>query len=150
MEELYTEIEIDASPEQVWNLLVDFVGYRQWNPFIVDAVGVARPGAELRVVLAPPGARGVTMRPTVTEVVAAQSLEWLGHLGVRGLFDGRHRFELHDTGDGCRLVQRETFTGVLVPLFARSLDESTAQGFRAMNAALKRRAEQTVGISPRP
>ncbi len=55
----------------------------------------------------------------------------------RGLFDGRHRFELHDPPSGCRLVQRETFTGVLVPLFARSLYDNTAGGFRAMNTALK-------------
>lgn len=46
-------------------------------------------------------------------------------------------------------MQREVFTGVLVPLFARSLEENTTRGFVAMNAALKRRAERTVGASTR-
>jgi hypothetical protein len=40
-----------------------------------------------------------------------------------------------------RFVQQERFTGVLVPLFARNLDDHTLRGFNAMNAALKGRVE---------
>ena len=145
MKELYTEMDIDAPAEHVWSILVQFGRYPEWNPFIVDVLGTAEPGARLRVTLSPPGGRAITMKPRVTEVVAGQTLEWLGHLGVPGLFDGRHRFELHDSPTGSRLIQREVFTGVLVPLFARSLDARTVKGFVAMNAALKRRAEQRVG-----
>ena len=35
-------------------------------------------------------------------------------------------------------------SGLLVPLLARSLDRHTAQGFVAMNEALKARVEQAV------
>ena len=41
-----------------------------------------------------------------------------------------------------RLVQREIFTGVLVPFFAHGLDTDTQRGFEEMNQALKVRAEQ--------
>ena len=41
-------------------------------------------------------------------------------------------------------VQREEFRGVLVPFFWKSLDTHTRQGFEAMNAALKQRAEAAV------
>jgi hypothetical protein len=82
------------------------------------------------------------VRPTVTAVVPAATFEWLGHLGVPGIFDGRHRFELEATANGGTLLrQRETFTGVLVPLLAHSLDSHTRAGFVAMNQALKSRAE---------
>jgi hypothetical protein len=84
------------------------------------------------------------MKPVLTEVAKARVLEWWGHLGVRGIFDGRHRFELHPENGATRLVQRETFTGALVPLMARSLDRGTAAGFALMNAALKARVEQRV------
>jgi hypothetical protein len=40
-----------------------------------------------------------------------------------------------------RFVQREVFKGLLVPLFARSLDNNTHRGFEEMNRALKERAE---------
>ena len=61
-----------------------------------------------------------------------------------GVFDGRHIFELEPTPVGTRLVQREEFTGILVPLFARSLDKGTKAGFEAMNLAIKQRAEARV------
>jgi hypothetical protein len=91
--------------------------------------------------MSPPGARGATLRPTVTAVTPRHVLEWWGHIGVRGVFDGRHRFELHPSGAGTRLTQSETFTGVLVPVFARSLYAHTAAGFELMNQAIKVRAE---------
>ncbi|MGH2735621.1 MAG: SRPBCC domain-containing protein, partial [Actinomycetota bacterium] len=61
---------------------------------------------------------------------------------VKGLFDGEHRFTLEPTnGGGTRVVQGERFSGALVPLLRRSLDDGTLAGFRAMNEALKRRVE---------
>jgi len=69
------------------------------------------------------------------------AFEWLGRLVLPGLFDGRHRFELVPDGDGTRLVHTERFTGLLVPLLKKSLDTKTIAGFRAMNTALKARAE---------
>lgn len=146
MKTLHTEIEVHAPPERVWEALVDFERYPDWNPFIVEVLGAAEQGAELRVTLAPLDRRAVTVKPIVTEAVPGRSLEWLGRLGVPGVFDGRHRFELHDFPNGTRLVQREVFTGLLVPLFARTLAEGTCAGFTAMNAALKVRAERLVTI----
>jgi hypothetical protein len=142
MKRLHTEVLIDASPADVWAVLTDFARYPVWNPFVVNAVGQAVRGSALRVTIAPPGARRMTLEPVVTELAPEQVLEWWGHLGVRGIFDGRHRFELHPVAGGTRLVQSEVFTGVLVPFVARSLDRGTAAGFAAMNSALKARAEQ--------
>ena len=51
-----------------------------------------------------------------------------------------HEFQIHSLGPGrVRFVQQERFTGVLVPLFPRNLDDHTLRGFKAMNAALKAR-----------
>ena len=148
MKRLHSEVLIDASPAEVWAILTDFSGYHEWNPFLVDASGEPREGTTLSVTLAPPGGRRITLRPEVTSVAAGEVLEWWGHLGVRGLFDGRHRFELQAAGRGTHLVQSEIFTGVLVPLVARSLDRGTAAGFALMNSALKAHAEkQSADIS---
>jgi hypothetical protein len=87
----------------------------------------------------PPGGRALTFRPAVTALEPGRLLEWLGHLGVPGLFDGRHRFELRATGAGTRLVQSESFRGLLVRPMRRSLDDRTRSGFVAMNEALARR-----------
>lgn len=145
--DLHTSIDIDAPPEIVWEMLTDLDEYATWNPFVVSASGTVAVGERLTNRLQPPGGKAMTFRPTVTEVEPERTFEWLGHLGVRGLFDGRHRFELQATPTGTHLVHREDFSGILVRLMKRSLDSRTAAGFEAMNAALKARAEANVGSS---
>jgi len=86
----------------------------------------------------------MTLRPTVTEVEPAKTFEWLGHLILPGIFDGRHRFELTATDDGTKLVHREEFSGLAVRLFRSSLDDKTRNGFLAFNDALAARAEAAV------
>lgn len=143
MKELRTEIEIQASDKQVWQLLTDFASFPEWNPLIRRANGEARAGAQLEVHIQPPGARGMTFRPAVLKAEPNRELRWLGRLILPGLFDGEHIFTIEPLGENhVRFVQREVFTGLLVPLFARGLDTDTRRGFEAMNRALKARAEQ--------
>jgi hypothetical protein len=140
--ELSTSIDIDAPAEKVWSILADFASYPEWNPFIVGIDGVLQHGARLEVTMQPPRRRRATFRPRITAVEPNQELRWLGHLLVPGLFDGEHRHRLEPSeGRGTRYTQHETFKGILVPLTAGIL-EATEQGFRAMNAALKERAER--------
>ena len=144
MKELRTEIEIQASDKRVWQLLTDFTNFPQWNPFIRQAKGEAKVGARLEVHLQPSGASGMTFKPVVLKVEPNRELRWLGRLLMPGLFDGEHIFTLETLeGNRVRFTQREVFTGLLVPLFARSLDTDTRRGFEEMNQALKSRAEQT-------
>ncbi|MEO1059895.1 MAG: SRPBCC domain-containing protein [Actinomycetota bacterium] len=141
--QLHTQIDIDATPEVVWSVLTDLDRYPEWNPFVVSSEGRVAVGERLTNRLEPPGGRAMTFRPTVTEVEADRTFEWLGRLVLPGLFDGRHRFQLESLpGGGTRLVHSERFTGVLVPVLWRSLESSTRAGFEAMNAALKSRVEE--------
>ena len=142
MKELRSEIEIQASAERVWQILTDFASFPNWNPFIRRANGEPRIGAKLEVFLQPSGARGMTFRPEVLKAEPNHELRWLGHLLVPGLFDGEHIFIIEPLGaNRVRFVQREIFTGLLVPLLARWLNTGTFRGFEEMNHALKRRAE---------
>jgi hypothetical protein len=138
------EIDIEAPPDAVWAELADLTGYADWNPFIPSASGTLEPGERLSLRLQPPGGRALPIKPTVTEVVHGRVFEWLGHLGVPGLFDGRHRFELTATPQGTHLVQSESFSGVLVRPLRGFLDGGTLAGFRAMNEALRERV-RTAG-----
>ncbi len=144
--ELRTEIEIDAPIEVVWETLTDLAGYTDWNPYIVSSEGRAHVGERLVNRMEPPGGSGMTFKPTITVAESPVALEWLGHLGVPGVFDGRHRFDLapSDTG-GTVLTQSEQFDGILVRFMRSSLDTKTVDGFEAMNAALKDRVETEEG-----
>lgn len=138
--ELRTEIEIEAPPDRVWDALVDFDAYRDWNPFISSIRGKLEVGARLVVDLSPPESRTVTLRPKLLVVDPGRELRWKGHFFVKGLFDGEHFFKLSPTETGTRLVQGEDFSGLLVQRMGPALTK-TARGFVAMNQALRRRLE---------
>lgn len=144
MKKLTTEIMIEAPAAVVWEILADLDRYEEWNPFIVSAQGDVTEGSRLRNDMQLSGGRTTTIKPTVTSVEPGRYFEWLGHLGVRGLFDGRHQFKLEAVGEGTRFIQSEEFTGILVPLFAKMLDGGTRAGFEAMNQEIKKRAEKAL------
>lgn len=137
-----TGIDIEASPRAVWDVLTDLDRYSEWNPFITSASGRVAVGERLVNHIEPPGGRAMTFKPTVTVVDDARVFEWLGRVGIPGIFDGRHRFELTATpSGGTRLAHSESFSGLLVRVMRRSLDNHTTPGFEAMNSALKTRAQ---------
>jgi len=143
MKELVTSVDIDAPAETVWEVLVDFEAYSEWNPRTRIA-GRAVEGERLVVAPGPDAGNMPTFRPTVLRADGAE-LRWLGHLYVRGLFDGEHRFVVEDLGEGwSRLTQSESFGGVLVRPIMRLYGEDTKAGFEAVNAALKDRAEAAL------
>lgn len=137
-----TEIQIAAAPEDVWDVLVDLDRYAEWNPFITDASGVPSPGERLALKMAANG-RTFTVRPIVMQRREPHTLGWRGRFGLPGLFDADHTHELHPIGAGTRYVQREEFTGLLVPLLGKTL-AATDVAFHEMNRALQRRVEQAA------
>ena len=142
MHSVETEIEIRASAERVWELLTEFASYPRWNPFVRSIEGKLLVGQKLSVFIQPPGSNGMRFRPTLLAVSPTRELRWKGKLLIPGVFDGEHYFELGAGSNGGVLFrQGEKFTGWLVPLFRKSLDGKTKQGFIAMNEALKREAE---------
>jgi hypothetical protein len=143
MKEIRTEIEINAVAERLWRMLTDFAAYPEWNPFIVEISGEAREGARLTARLRPPGTRGWTFRPVILRADAPRELRWRGRLGLKYIFDGEHIFTIEAIAENrVRFVQREIFSGLLVPFLAHMLDDKTRQGFKDMNRWLKKRAEE--------
>jgi hypothetical protein len=119
---------------------MDFTRYPEWNPFIRSIKGNVRIGEILEVVIQPPGRKANTFRPVIVEVEPERRFRWRGSLLIRGLFVGEHRFEIDVQGGVVCFSQSEGFTGLLVPLVGSVLS-ATELGFRAMNEALKVRAE---------
>lgn len=141
--EIKTELVIQASPERVWEILTAFEKYPLWNPFVKSIQGNAKVGAKIVVRLEQPGSKGMTFKPTVLTFEKNKEFKWIGHLLLPGLFDGEHRFELIDNGNGTTtFIQAERFKGILVRLFSKMLDTSTINGFNAMNQKLKEEAEK--------
>jgi hypothetical protein len=141
--EIKTEILIHATPAKVWSILTNFDNYPNWNPFIKSIKGDIKVGNKITARIDPPQAKGMTFKPKILTFETNKELKWLGHLLFAGLFDGEHKFELMDNGNGTTtFIQSEKFKGILVPLFKNMLDNNTINGFNEMNGKLKELAEQ--------
>ena len=142
MKVLKTEIDINASKERVWDILVNFENYPKWNPFIKSIRGDLKVRKRLEVVIQLPGSREFRLTPKVTSYKPSQRFSWLGSVFIYGLFDGHHIFELEENGDsGSKLIHKEEFSGILVPLIWKKLEPKTREGFELMNRSIKELAE---------
>jgi hypothetical protein len=141
--EIKTEILINATPEKVWSILTKFENYPNWNPFIKSIKGEVKVGNKIEARIEPQKAQGMTFKPKVLVFDTNKEFSWIGHLLFPGLFDGEHKFELVDNGNGTTTFrQSEKFKGILVPLFKKMLDNNTVNGFNEMNEKIKELAEQ--------
>jgi hypothetical protein len=144
MREIRTSVDIDATPEAVWSVLANFDAYSEWNPFIRSISGTLAKGEQLDVSIGASGKKPMSFTPVVTAVIPGEEFAWLGHLGMKGIFDGHHHFQLSVSGTGTRLDHFEEFSGVLSPIILASIGRTTTRGFEEMNQALKDRIEATI------
>jgi hypothetical protein len=139
---LRTQVDIDAPAEVVWQVLVDFEGHADWDPFFSHLEGDLQEGSTLDIVIGDPADGGMAFQPEVLHVEEAREPRWIGHLVLPGVFDGEHAFMIVENDAGSvTLFHEEIFTGPMVPFFWEKLDTETRAGFHDFNAALKARAE---------
>jgi hypothetical protein len=142
MRSISTEIVINAPASRVWSILTRFDRYPVWNPFILSIEGRPEVGARLKVKIAPPGQSAMIFRSRVLAATPNRELRWLGRLLLPGFFDGEHLFKLKPRKAGCQFLHSEKFSGLLVMIAGSKMLQNTEQGFKAMNEALKSRAEE--------
>lgn len=153
MEHINESVEINASPQQVWQALLDFARYPDWNPFIIELNGRAEVGASLEEWVVISKEKRVRFKTTILALEPAKKLVWRGVYGAGWLLNGVHQFILEPLSNGpdgqntqrTRLTQKETFSGVLLPFM--NMEESR-QGYRTMNEALKQWVETTCASTP--
>jgi hypothetical protein len=141
MKTVGTEIEINAAPDQVWQVLTDYAGWSEWNPLLYRAVGRLAEGERVEIAFQGPGSKEVNARCTISKLEPQRAWSWTYSIISPLLFRGEHRFGVEPTGSGrTRFAHREAFKGLLVPLFVNEAE--TQRGFEGMDRALKARVEQ--------
>ncbi|MEN8040878.1 MAG: SRPBCC domain-containing protein, partial [Actinomycetota bacterium] len=139
MSAIHTEIDIEGSIEDVWQVLTEFDRYPEWNPFIRSIDGTPEAGERITAMLGATGKKPFRISPTVQAAKEPTRFAWLGSLGMKGIFDGHHQFEIVPTDSGAHFRHYEEFSGILSPLILSLVRKSTTRGFNEMNEALKTR-----------
>jgi hypothetical protein len=147
MPSINTNITISAPPSAVRKVFLDFPTYPEWNPFLTSmesSTETPERGTQLRVV-----GGGQVFKPKVIENTP-ERFSWIGELFGSWFLSGNHIFEFEPFGEvgangeteGCKLVHKENFSGILAGLLLFLLGKKTEKGFKDMNVALKARVEQ--------
>ena len=145
MKEIHTQIDIKASAERAWQLLLDFNNYSQWNPFIRQINGVPNVGTKLEIHLHTAGGKKRIYRPTITKVEPYHELRWYGKSFIPGIFNGERIFTIETRETNHILfLHREIFTGLGVTLAGDRLDKDMNQSFEKMNRAFKTKLEEVT------
>lgn len=134
-------IGVQAPAEVIWEIVYDIGRWEEWNPTYVKAEGQIRIGDTLALTLALPGQAQQVIRPKVLDWVPNEQLHWqLSMLG--GLIRTLRYIEISPLSEtGCIVDNGELFSGLMGPSLGKRVGRSVRQGFQAMNAALKERAE---------
>ncbi len=144
MKEIHTEIHINASPSIVWNVITDFNNYGKWNPFIKEISGQLNEGSKLKIHIKPPNSNEMKFKPKILYYDPGKEIKWLGKLWIPKLFDGEHTLKINKLNEKEVLfVQKEKFSGLLVPLLSNLINESKS-GFEIMNQNLKLESERKM------
>ena len=148
MKEIHTQIDIKATAERAWHLLLDFNNYSQWNPFIRQINGAPNVGTKLEIHLHTAGGKKRIYRPTITKVEPYHELRWYGKSFIPGIFNGERIFTIETRETNHILfLHREIFTGIGVTLAGDRLDKDMNQSFEKMNRAFKTKLEEVTMTS---
>jgi hypothetical protein len=133
-------IDIAASPEAVWSLLIDCVAWPNWYRHCAD-VSVLRGGPLLG-----PGSQfrfktlGFYFRPAIDSFVPFSLLVWSAK-GPAGT-SGAHAWYIEPTPSGCRVVTEEAQKGMLLSIMGHRTRKRLLIVHGEWLGALKHLAEQ--------
>ncbi len=136
------KIIINAPIKEVWQTFMDFENHHQWNHFLKIPEGSKQVGDVLSVGFLEDGRVKMTMKPTIVVLNDEEAFEWVGHLGIKGIFDGHHQFRFSALGHNqTEFTHAEDFSGLLIRFLKKSVIEPTAIQFEEMNENFKKYVE---------
>jgi hypothetical protein len=144
--EIRKEIDINATVNRVWAVIIDFENYKNWSTQLTYLGGEVKLHQKLHLKLSAEGAAPYEFEPIVSHWEENKKFAWLARTGLPRIFDGEHFFELNDLGNGrTQVINREEYRGLLSMIIRQLPMMKTApQGFEKMNAELKAFVESNV------
>lgn len=133
------ELVIPAPRRVVWDVLVDYGRYPEWNPFTVGVTTRGRVGDSVLLDVRLAG-RTLKLRERIRVYEPLRRVGWGLNLLHGTLLDCTRVQELEDAADGTtRYVCFESFRGLCVPLFFGWTRAAMQEGFEATAHALSQR-----------
>lgn len=140
---IYSDIIIDASPEQVWEVLTDFESYPEWSYLFRKLEGDFKDQGEVTVWFdRKPGKNDKQMvMEHVLSVEEGASFSW-SDVFAMGMKD-HHVFKVEATNDGrTRFIQSDEAQGGMTWLAGGAVSKYESEHYPQFNQALKTEVEK--------
>ncbi|MEW6494835.1 MAG: SRPBCC domain-containing protein [Cyanobacteriota bacterium] len=145
MASLYTEIEINAPKEKVWQALFQKDQWKYWNTFLFDCNSSKpfKPGQQVLLSLRRlPYEEETEFEPLVSVVQPNICLSWVS--SIPG-FRNEYVFELQEIGVGrTQYLHKNYYSGVLTRVLLPFIRVDEHRGNQRMARELKRYAERCL------
>lgn len=132
---------INATPEQIWEILTDAAGMSQWDSGVVEVEGTIAPGNKIKVTSEANPGRAFAV--TVTEFEPGKRMVWKGGMPL-GLFTGERTYSLTPGAAGTEFSMREEYSGPLAGMMFKQIPD-LKPSFDQFAAGLKAQAEGASG-----
>ncbi len=118
-------IEVDATPQQIWEWMADVNEWPQWKPFIISSSYIKGENLEVgsKIKFKPnSGPKPMDLKAVITESEKPSHIAWEGKMpGLKA----HHSFDFEDLGNGkTKVITRETFSGMAVFLFRKIMPQA--------------------------
>ncbi|KAA5834922.1 SRPBCC domain-containing protein [Saccharopolyspora hirsuta] len=137
-------VEIGAPARFVWDVLVDYASYPEWNPYTVQVATTLEVGAPIDLTLPnPDGAAGTFVnREHVRVVDPPHHLRYDTGAEIPGIFAVRDQWITPLGEHRCSYRTTDAFSGKHAARMLETTGPWIKAGFDAVAHALKKRAEQ--------
>jgi hypothetical protein len=135
--EYHDSVVIEAPRKQIWNALIDFAHYGEWNPYITAASGRVAAGGTITLRLREGDGELETREAEILILRPPRKLEWRSRMVAPGILDRERIFRVIPLAPGRYQVRHDLRVEGLASPFA-DVSEDRAGG-AAMLAALRDR-----------
>ncbi|MCU1462046.1 MAG: hypothetical protein JWO37_2121 [Acidimicrobiales bacterium] len=143
-------VRIEASPHEVWRVLVDIDRYPRWNRYATSAVGDLRPGGEVKIVVPLWKEKRGPVNNRVTELVPNKRLCWRSLSWFKFLAYGVRCRHLEGQPDGSTVFREvETMHGAFAGVIHRLHGPHLLRGLQTECDSLKAEVERQKSADDR-
>lgn len=139
--EIEHNLEVDAPPETVWEVITDMAAYPEWNPFVLACESTLQPGDPINMtVRLGNNERGQV--EIITEYDEGKGFAYKMKSVPLGALSSYRTHRIEDLGGGqSRYVSRFQLLGWLSPLVKAILGGKLEAGFSGMSEGVRERAQ---------
>lgn len=142
MKVIKAEIQISASKEKVWEILMDLPNWSNWNPMVNKMEGNLEIGSELSITMSDTkGNDEKKYKAKITTLEDKKRFSFIATMMAKFIFSADRIIEIKDATEGTLLVQKEIYTGIMASMFWGKLSTQAKAILDSMNEALKKKAE---------